>query len=274
MAWSDVEAKIKFWGPDGEPEEVNGIPAAGYGTQFSPADKTAILNALHDLYDNSPKAQALLEEGVAIRDIWLLKNTATGADAGSGAFPNSGTASIDMRQAETLRWMGRDGRFQLENLGGNVIHELVHAIKGFRDLLSNDFNAANFDHIGQTQTLTNEILQEARYPFGYWQVGYAATFDVSPSIFRTDISYTEDNSIDIAYFDRASNKTPDVLDLSLRTDSSKDLIIGLGGDDRINGGAGRDYLYGGVGDDTISGGSGDDVLHGGDRKTAIDALRA
>ena len=158
----------------------------------------------------------------------------------------------------------------------------MHAIYGFDDLVnpdtgnptfsapgSNDFNNPNFDHIGRTQAVANQILQEAGYPFGYWQVGYDAVWDVSPSTFRTDISYTEGNAIDIAYFDTASNKTPDVLDLSLRTDSSKDLIIGLGGNDRINGGAGRDYLYGGVGDDTLSGGSGDDVLHGGDRKTAI-----
>jgi Ca2+-binding RTX toxin-like protein len=270
MAWSDVAAKIKFWGIDGSPAQVNGVNAAGYGTAFDPADKSEILDALLFLYINSPKAQALLEEGVATRDIWLFKNTATGVNSGSKARLNSGTASIDMIQAKNLRWMGRDGRFQLENVGGNVIHELVHAIKGYDDLVSNDFNAADFDHIGQTQRLTNDILQEAGYPFGYFQVGYAADFDVAPSIFRSDISYTEDNAIDIAYFDRPTNRTPDVLDLSLRTDNSKDLIIGLGGNDRINGGAGRDYLYGGVGDDTISGGSGDDVLHGGDRKTAIE----
>jgi Ca2+-binding RTX toxin-like protein len=280
MAWSDVAAKIKFWGVDDSPPLVNGIEAAGYGGAFSPADKATILSALQNLYDRSPTARALLDAGVATRDIWLLNHEGQG----SRARINSGTATIDLNEARSLQWMGRDGRFQLENVGGSVIHELIHAIYGLYDLVdpvtgrptfsdpgTNDFNNPDFDHIGRTQALTNQILQEAGNPFGYWQVGYDAIFNVSPSTFRpgTEISYTEDNAIDIAYFDQASNKTPDVLDLSLRTDNSKDLIIGLGGNDRINGGAGRDYLYGGVGNDTISGGSGDDVIHGGDRKTPI-----
>jgi hypothetical protein len=206
------------------------LPAAGYGGAFSTADKSIILSALQNLYDRSATARALLDAGVATRDIWLLNH----AGAGSQAFTNSGTASIDLSEATSLKWMGRDGRFQSENVGGNVIHELVHAIYGFNDLLNpvtgnptfsrpgtNDFNNPNFDHIGRTQAVANQILQEAGNPFGYWQVGYDAVFDVSPSTFRTDISYTEDNAIDIAYFDRASNKTPDVLDLSLRTDSSR-----------------------------------------------------
>jgi hypothetical protein len=41
MAWSDVAAKIKFWGAavDGTPATVNGIPAAGYGGAFSLAER-------------------------------------------------------------------------------------------------------------------------------------------------------------------------------------------------------------------------------------------
>ncbi|WP_375411245.1 hypothetical protein [uncultured Bradyrhizobium sp.] len=235
MAWSDVAAKIKFWGVDDSPPLVNGISAAGYGGAFSPADKSTILSALQNLYDRSPTARALLDAGVATREIWLLNH----AGQGSRAAINSGTATIDLDEARTLQWMGRDGRFQLENVGGSVIHELVHAIYGFYDLLdpvtgnptfsrpgTNDFNNPNFDHIGRTQAVANQILQEAGNPFAYWQVGYDAIFNVSPSTFRTDISYTEGNTIDIAYFDQASNKTPDVLDLSLRTITPEISLLG------------------------------------------------
>ena len=105
MVWSDVAAKIKFWGVDGSPAQVNGIDAAGYGTAFSPADKSDILTALQNLYDHSATARALLDAGVATRDIWLLNHPL----AGSGAVPNSGTATIDPDQASSLQWMGRDG---------------------------------------------------------------------------------------------------------------------------------------------------------------------
>ena len=165
-------------------------------------------------------------------------------------------------------------------MGGNTIHELIHAINGTPDLVDpvtgnalggadRDYNNPNFDFLGQTVRLQNQISQERDFGPGYSQVGYDATFDTAPAIFRNDISYTEDKTIDIAYFDNNRNLSPNVLDLSLRTDNSRDLIIGLSGNDHINGGAGRDYLYGGVGDDTISGGSGEDVIYGGDRKTAL-----
>ena len=42
-----------------------------------------------------------------------------------------------------------------------------------------------------------------------------------------------------------------------------DVILGLGGIDRLEGGAGNDNLYGGTGDDTLLGGAGNDKLWGG-----------
>ena len=44
---------------------------------------------------------------------------------------------------------------------------------------------------------------------------------------------------------------------------SRDIISGLGGNDRLLGGAGDDDLYGGAGDDLLDGGSGNDRLAGG-----------
>lgn len=281
MAWSDVVARIKLYGPvdqglDGEPSTVNGVTA--YGGAFTIGQKNGILSALRDLYDRSPTARSLLDSGVLRSDIWLFHSP---DGEGSAAFRNSNTATIDLFQAENFLWMGSDGSFQKEKLGGNVIHELIHAIAGFRDLVDPstglppvderyDYNNPSFDFLGQTVQLQNTIFQEMGWGTCYSQVGYNATRDVDPAVLRTDISYTEGNLIDIAYFD-TSNRTPNVLDLSRRTDKLNDLIIGLDGNDRINSGAGRDYLYGGIGDDTISGGSGNDVIHGGDRKTVVAA---
>ncbi|UWU95288.1 hypothetical protein [Bradyrhizobium sp. CB1015] len=285
MGWSDVKSRIKFFGPDtddlGNPTGLDGMPTTvngqtPYGLAFStstesgstvPKEKAAILAALEDIYSHSATARTMLDAATAGEDIWLMKSI-----DGSGSRVGTGTAKIDLEDVDGFWWMGSDGRFHQEKLGGTVIHELIHAVYGYRDLrdpitgtpLGNvderDYNDPNFDFLGQTVRLQNQIFQERDFEDGYAQVGYDATFGVAPDVFSKQISYTEGQLIDLAYFDNEKNLTPDVLDVSLRIDSSRDLIIGLAGSDQINGGAGRDYLYGGTGDDTISGGSGDDVI--------------
>lgn len=44
---------------------------------------------------------------------------------------------------------------------------------------------------------------------------------------------------------------------------SKDILLGLAGDDRITSGAGNDSVEGNTGDDRLMGGDGDDTLAGG-----------
>jgi hypothetical protein len=60
LSWSEVVARLKFYGPDGAPDTVNGVTADGYGGAFSADDEQAILDALQPLYANSPQLQALL----------------------------------------------------------------------------------------------------------------------------------------------------------------------------------------------------------------------
>jgi Ca2+-binding RTX toxin-like protein len=50
---------------------------------------------------------------------------------------------------------------------------------------------------------------------------------------------------------------------TIRGDSGRDKILGLGGNDTLNGLAGRDRLQGGPGNDTLGGGNGRDKLFGG-----------
>jgi hypothetical protein len=286
MAWADVAAKINFWAPGG-PSIINGVSVStensgafyNGASAFSPEDRAKILENLEQLYDGSPTARALLEKGAAAGSLWLVN--ITGNPLGSYASPNSGTVGVDLNQITNFQWMGRDGQFQTERLGGNIIHELIHAIDGTLDLVDpvtgaalgriRPYNDPNFDHLGLTVQKQNQIFQEMDWGYGYWQVGYDAALDVNPRLLRTDVSYSFGDSIAIAYFDSAANATPDDLDLSNRRDESNDLIIGFGGNDTIRGGAGRDYLYGSIGDDTISGGSGNNFIDGGDRVTPIPA---
>jgi hypothetical protein len=288
MSWADVQAKFKFYGPeggglDGQPEFVNGVRAVNVGVSFNLSEKNQILANLEALYNGSAAARAVLEAADS-RDIWLLKTVTKLSFVPT--FDACQVVAVNLSAATSIQWMGRNGRFQTEGLTGTLIHELTHAILGSPDLVSpdgieydqfqfpgnrRDYNAANFDHVGETQKITNAVLRDL---FGqttaYQQVGYDANIQPRNEMFlRTDISYSEYRKIDIAYFDSILNKTPDDLDLSTRIDFEDNLIMGFGGDDKINGGAGRDYLYGGIHNDTISGGSGDDVINGGDLKTGI-----
>jgi hypothetical protein len=287
MAWNDVSSKLRFFGLpenglDGTPAFINGIANSRIGQALDLNGKTIILNALSALYAGSPTARSVLDQGAGRGEIWLLQAF---NNEGSSAFTFSNAAAISLRQAQGgLTFMGSAGRLQDENLQDNVIHELIHAILGWDDLIDpttliaysdtdrRDYNNAAFDHIGATQRLTNQIMREMGSPAGFSQAGYDAIVTRANERFlRRDISYTDDHTVDIAYFDSSASKTPGLLDLSRRTDSSRDLIMGFDGVDRIYGGAGDDYLYGGTGNDTISGGSGNDLIDGGDRITAISA---
>src|SRR5581483_1407115 len=261
MSWADVVAAINFWAP-GDPTTVNGINSSAYGTTegFSPDVQDDILGALQSLYDNSSTARELLDAGAESGQIWLFNLTDVTDQnknpVGSFSLPGTFTSGLNLNQPSLLQWMGRNGQLQQETLGGMVIHELIHAIRGTDDLVDPttgipigindkaDYNNPKFDFLGQTVRIQNQIFQEMGWGSGYWQVGYDATNFQAPNL-NPNISYTEGNNIDIAYFSWSGAKTPNDLDLSSRTDNSNDLIIGSSGNDTIRGGTGNDYLYGG-----------------------------
>jgi hypothetical protein len=297
MAWSDVVARLKFWGvpvilpdgtidpngPDGEPPTVNGVAATGIA--FTEDQKQEILGALQDLYANSPHLQALLAAGTG--NIWLFNNTGS-TSPGSKSSPGTQTVKIDFNEVSSLEYMGTDGSFHQESLADTVIHELIHAVYGLSDLLDpttgvpllstglRAYGDPNFDQIGLTQRATNQILLEAGEPTGFAQAGYDATADQAPYALNTDISYTEGNFIDVAVFDTELNATPNVIDLSRQTTDLNNLVMGFDGDDRINGnnaGVGGtnivDYAKG-AGAATINLGNGKGTIAMGSGLTASD----
>jgi hypothetical protein len=102
--------------------------------------------------------------------------------SGSASAAGSLTAAIDLNEATTFSWMGSNGRFQTDKLGGNAVHELIHAINDTHDLVDpltgealssnakRDYNNANFDFLGQTVRSQNQIFQERDFGPGYSQV--------------------------------------------------------------------------------------------------------
>ncbi|MEQ1672899.1 MAG: hypothetical protein ABL893_18765, partial [Hyphomicrobium sp.] len=150
-----------------------------------------------------------------------------------------------------------------------IYHEMVHAILGLDDgstgiqnlglqpgMLS---NATISSLRGDTVDKENAIavsLGETDYRASY--SGWATATELQGQM---GVSWTDGNIIDTALVDHNTIGTQ-TWDLS-SLGPSRDLFLGLGGNDTIFGGAGSDYLYGSTGNDTFYGGDGSDFLHGG-----------
>src|SRR5437868_4135879 len=96
------------------------------------------------------------------------------------------------------QYMGSDGRIHPLDMQVTVIHELIHAIYGDLDLVDpgtgepifsnepRDYNNPSFDFVGQTQRLTNTIMQEMGY--GFTRVAYdAGITPLNKNYINTDI---------------------------------------------------------------------------------------
>jgi hypothetical protein len=137
MDWNDIRDRIKIYGPDGDPPTVNGVSVANvYGNSptFTASEKTRLHNALQELFERSPTARDLINKALLISDIWLVNVESIGRGSFTTPAP-SRTAGISLGSVDNFLWMGRDGQFQPEKLGGNIIHELIHAIDGVPDLI-------------------------------------------------------------------------------------------------------------------------------------------
>lgn len=116
-----------------------------------------------------------------------------------------------------------------------------------------DQNLPGFDYKGDIVKFQNKIALELgkdnEVRASYY--GYA-----SPDEFST--SLTDNHKVDIV---RRSIPFMDT-DTSLRSDASRDLLIGDETDNTMRSGAGNDYLWGFEGNDLLDGGSGDDRING------------
>lgn len=134
MAWEDVVTKLKFWGtrptpadafdPDGTQGLIGAVSRGAYAgiLEFSREQKIAVLDALAEFYNNPncTEARAVLDTA---GDIWFVNTTGYGS--GTVTPGNTRTLGIDFNQVSTTKWMGADGSFKAERLGGLAIHELM-----------------------------------------------------------------------------------------------------------------------------------------------------
>jgi hypothetical protein len=275
MSWADVAAKITFF----DPSNPWPFPHPDYAVgAFSVSEQTSILNMLSALYSSSATARNVLDTAAAqgpIRIGATLPN-----NPGFMIPATSGTPSylgFNLSAIDVFYYFNDHGYIVKELPVITIIHELIHYGLGLMDT-DNDhslMNGPSYDFDGDTLRKQNQISREAGFNDNI-QISYSATFFNYPandSRFDTlemGKSYSHDEIVDIVRLGNDSPLLPDLLDMSHRTDGSRDILFGFGGNDTLRGGGGRDFLYGGNHNDTLDGGAGSDFIDGEDGTDTVD----
>ncbi|HEX8481602.1 MAG TPA: calcium-binding protein, partial [Allosphingosinicella sp.] len=133
---------------------------------------------------------------------------------------------------------------------------------------------AGYDHYGYAQDPSIPINRGLMYQFGNyernrWDIG---RIDLA---ILADLGYTIKSYDGLSLFefiDTATDLSGTGAGEALYGDYHANVLSGLGGDDRIEGGAGSDQLSGGDGNDLLTGGSGVDSFDGGANTTVRDPV--
>lgn len=237
-------------------------------------DKDAILADL-DRLSTSALGRSLLDKALnadSLRFVGLTDQDAGGSPAYAlnstyGAKPEAVQINY-AKSRDELFWFNSNGVLVQGSTALTIAHELAHIVYETRDPITastteQDMNAATFDHAGPQVRAQNVIARQLGMPdqvrvsYGGAVYGYADLAN-----FTLGVSYTDGATVNIV---RRGGNGANTMDHSARTDNSRDLMFGEGGDDEINGGGGTDWLYGGDGNDTIHGGTGRDTIWGDDQ---------
>lgn len=261
MPWT-----LKFWAASPTPP----APVVTWnltGAHASPGDVplwqvTDITNAINTIAGLSPYATGRLNNfGQDIR-IGYIANLSGGADV----WAADKYIVLDVVAANKVFFFNSFGKLVQGNLGLTIMHELAHIYlpdddEPARSATEIDMNGRNFDFWGGVIKEQNKIAEDAGLT-DQIQTGYLAATESGTSfhsLFVENVSYTDNNVIDIT---RLGSASFDNMNHSQSTRNLRDLFFGLGGNDTLNAGRGNDYIYGGSGNDTITGGDGNDVVVG------------
>jgi len=269
MALQNVLDAIVFWDSANPPQNWNMHPQTAnqlVGTRNALFEEK-VLSYILNLYNESPTMQALLDEA-AENPIYIAQNITQPGRTFEEYYENGVTydqfVSLNFDIIDQLGWINKNGEWVKFDPELVIAHEFAHRfwqLLGFPtsddpSQLAQDQNDPNFDNDGYMVRFQNKIAEELGKSENS-RVSYY--FNGELDLFRVGVSLTEGQEIDIARFSPIGS----VLDTSNRTDGSRDLLIGIGGNDVIRSGDGADHLYGNDGDDVLDGGGGYDHIYGG-----------
>ena len=127
-------------------------------------------------------------------------------------------------------------------------------VSALQALMAKEFSS-NHDNAVELLISFNEVYGDKLTKYGF---DYLSILKDNSSIFASmtlDEITTQVNNQQILF-------AKDTQTISAK-DSKEHLLIGLAGNDTLNGGSGNDTLIGGTGNDTLNGGNGNDILIGG-----------
>lgn len=159
MPWSAVAAKIEFF----TPPNTWGV---GIG-ELSASDQARITAALQTVYEGSPTARAMI-------DAWIVDHSIRigGVPTGEigGAFNVDDPAStryvgFNVNDIDNLYYFNDRGTLVEEIFGLTIIHEMIHMMKGVKDLPDRrptevHLNLPDYDQQGETLPWQNLIADE------------------------------------------------------------------------------------------------------------------
>jgi len=273
MAWADVAEDVVFWNNQGSWSQS--AVTEEHVTSFSEGEQNEILSRLNGMYQTSLTARAIMdsvESDSGIGDIRIGKSVNPNYPAFATQGVN-GERYIGFNESEVRKiwYFNTKGTIVEEVPALTLIHEIAH-LAGKEDPRGSgpggyptvdEENEPNHDFRGSAVDTQNAVAQEMGL-LDNIQASYLAAFTSSDPIvaeegFSLGANYTENRPIEIA---RLGTSGAETLDMSARTDKSRDLIFGRDGNDTVLGGDGDDNLYGGLGNDVLDGGKGNDSAGG------------
>jgi Ca2+-binding RTX toxin-like protein len=211
---------------------------------FSVSEKTSILAAMRTAYDGSAIARDMFDHWVGVRGLPIDVRKSPGV---FGAGQGNGKLLIDLAVNFDATYADNFGRAVKDTLVTALVHELVHALKGFDD------NVNATDYQGDTVRFSNNIYRELGLPEQNSYLGW----DDTGSFLVLGNDYSRGSRIDRSFVSGFQYQNWD----SSAAGVSRDLLIGDQLANSLISGEGNDFLYGGEGSDTLDGGGGDDELY-------------
>jgi len=222
---------LKFW-TTGDPNATPPVPAVTWnltGAVVTPydvppgqvSDITNALNAIAGL--SSYAAGRLNNYGQDIR-----VGYDPGSPGGADRFAADKFIVIDVAAANNFHFFNSFGKLVQGNLGLTLMHELAHIYLNTTDSPRGASDATmdgmNFDFRGAVIDEQNKIAEDGNLT-DQIQVSYQAAGLGLDSIFVANVSYTDNNEIDVARIDTAFANS---MDHTLNTTRVRDLLFGMG----------------------------------------------
>jgi len=180
--WNDVNNQLSFWVPTGQtgdlPLALDLLDKGWMVSALSADQENLVRSTLFNLYTGSDTAQSILNQ-VVINPLTgqsstFLKLYLIATNAGSQAKydVNIPSIAINFEDPQRIQNTPFDGKFKSLDLERLLIHEVIHAILDFKDIRKPDgsayldteptprvvdYNHPDFDHLGETVRLTNQI---------------------------------------------------------------------------------------------------------------------